>query len=186
MIRQVGAAHGLACSLFAVHEFFNGGWNTRTIQSNEAPTRFGPPHLGQRFGRRLSRRPPQRSGASAAPQSQVTSDVLKKIDQLVQQNEQLEKQNQDLVAEIKSLREFLADARRSSREYSRPGTRLQEAQCQSFESEAPRGKDPLEGEVGTPRRTLKLIPREDVAQKIQRSGANTLRTWVSSGKYGVR
>jgi len=45
---------------------------------------------------------------SANSQSQVTSDVLKKVDQLVQQNEQLEKQNQDLVAEIKSLRQILA------------------------------------------------------------------------------
>ncbi|MFY9732688.1 MAG: bZIP transcription factor [Candidatus Acidiferrales bacterium] len=45
---------------------------------------------------------------SANSQSQVTSEVLKKVDQLVQQNEQLEKQNQDLVAEIKSLRQILA------------------------------------------------------------------------------
>ncbi|MFZ0522064.1 MAG: hypothetical protein WAL95_13645 [Candidatus Acidiferrales bacterium] len=51
---------------------------------------------------------PTGDGASAPPQSQVTADVLKKVDQLVQQNEQLEKQNQDLVAEIKSLRELLA------------------------------------------------------------------------------
>src|SRR5271170_3353686 len=45
---------------------------------------------------------------SGSPQSQVTSDVLKKVDQLVQQNEQLEKQNHELVAEIKSLRQILA------------------------------------------------------------------------------
>ena len=45
---------------------------------------------------------------SGNPQSQVTADVLKKVDQLVQQNEQLETQNHELVAEIKSLRQLLA------------------------------------------------------------------------------
>lgn len=45
---------------------------------------------------------------SANAQSQVASDALKKIDQLVQQNEQLDKQNRDLLAEIESLRQLLA------------------------------------------------------------------------------
>src|SRR5580700_8850358 len=51
---------------------------------------------------------PTKDETSGNPQSLVTADVLKKVDQLVQQNEQLEKQNHDLVAEIKSLRQLLA------------------------------------------------------------------------------
>jgi TolA-binding protein len=50
---------------------------------------------------------PSKEESSSNPQLQVTADVLKKVDQLVQQNEQLEKQNQDLVAELKSLRQLL-------------------------------------------------------------------------------
>ena len=38
---------------------------------------------------------PSKEESSSNPQLQVTADVLKKVDQLVQQNEQLEKQNQD-------------------------------------------------------------------------------------------
>jgi hypothetical protein len=45
---------------------------------------------------------------SANAQSQVASDALKKIDRLVQQNEQLDKQNHELLAEIESLRQLLA------------------------------------------------------------------------------
>jgi hypothetical protein len=45
---------------------------------------------------------------SAKAQSQVASDALKKIDQLVRQNEQLEKQNHELIDQINSLRQLLA------------------------------------------------------------------------------
>jgi cell division protein FtsB len=51
---------------------------------------------------------PATDQTSATPQSQVTSDILKKVDQLVQQNQQLEKQNHELVSEIESLRQLLA------------------------------------------------------------------------------
>jgi hypothetical protein len=49
-----------------------------------------------------------KDAAGASLQSQVTADVLKKADQLVQQNELLEKQNHELLSEIKSLRQLLA------------------------------------------------------------------------------
>jgi len=51
---------------------------------------------------------PTTQGTAGSPQSQVSTDVLKKIDQLVQQNEQLEKQNHELMDQINSLRQFLA------------------------------------------------------------------------------
>ncbi len=51
---------------------------------------------------------PPEDGTSSNPQSQVAADALKKIDQLVQQNEQLDKQNHELLAEIESLRQLLA------------------------------------------------------------------------------
>ncbi len=50
---------------------------------------------------------PETDETNGTPRSQVTSDVLKKVDQLVQQNEQLEKQNHELVSEIESLRQML-------------------------------------------------------------------------------
>src|SRR6516225_1375612 len=53
------------------------------------------------------------SGVVASAQ-QNTADVLKTIDQLVEQNRQLEKQNQQLMEQIGALRQALAnDANRS-------------------------------------------------------------------------
>jgi hypothetical protein len=66
------------------------------------------------------------SGARARAQSTAaqpsTADVLKTIDQLVEQNRQLEKQNQDLINEISALRERLASgqAQPSSAQTSQP------------------------------------------------------------------
>jgi hypothetical protein len=83
--------------------------------------------LGQmRFGQRITRllliasivtgwtsnlRPqtPPNIEAAVNPQSQTTGDVLRKIDQLVEQNRQLERQNQELMNVIESLRQSLAD-----------------------------------------------------------------------------
>ena len=56
----------------------------------------------------LSAQTPTGQEATATSQKQVSAEVLKKIDQLVQQNEQLDKQNHELLAEIESLRQLLA------------------------------------------------------------------------------
>ena len=53
----------------------------------------------------LERKPPPQAGAS--PDPQTTTDVINKIDQLVEQNKALEKQNQQLVDEIQVLRRSL-------------------------------------------------------------------------------
>ena len=59
---------------------------------------------------------------SANAQAQVTSDVLKKLDQLVQQNKQLDKQNHELLAEIESLRQLLAQQTSVSSTSSKDGS----------------------------------------------------------------
>ncbi len=59
---------------------------------------------------------------SANAQAQVTSDVLKKVDQLVQQNKQLDKQNHELLAEIESLRQLLAQQTSVSSTSSKDGS----------------------------------------------------------------
>jgi hypothetical protein len=56
----------------------------------------------------LSAQTPTGQEATANSQKQASADVLKKIDQLVQQNEKLDKQNHELLAEIESLRQLLA------------------------------------------------------------------------------
>lgn len=48
------------------------------------------------------------------PQSHTTADVLRKLDQLVEQNKQLEKQNQELMDQIQTLRQALAPQLSSS------------------------------------------------------------------------
>jgi hypothetical protein len=55
----------------------------------------------------LSAQTPTGQEAMANSQKQVSAEVLKKIDQLVQQNEQLEKQNHELIDQINSLRQLL-------------------------------------------------------------------------------
>jgi hypothetical protein len=51
---------------------------------------------------------PAEGGTVAAAQSQNTSEVLKKLDQLVEQNRQLENQNRELMDQIQALRPGLA------------------------------------------------------------------------------
>ena len=65
---------------------------------------------------------PTKDEASANPQSRVAAVVLKKVDQLVQQNEQLEKQNHELMAEIESLRQLLAQQTAASPALSKGGS----------------------------------------------------------------
>ena len=48
--------------------------------------------------------------------TQDTTDELKKLDRLIEQNKQLENQNQELMTEIKSLRGVLAQAVRVDHE----------------------------------------------------------------------
>ena len=51
---------------------------------------------------------PSNDESSTHTQSLVTSEVLKKLDQLVEQNQQLENQNHQLIEQINSLRQILA------------------------------------------------------------------------------
>ena len=48
-----------------------------------------------------SRRPLRKERAAPTPSCRLPPNGMKKVDQLVEQNEQLEKQNHDLVAEMK-------------------------------------------------------------------------------------
>jgi hypothetical protein len=89
---------------------------------------------------------PANEATGADPQLQVNSDVVKKLDQLVQQNDQLEKQNQELVAEIKTLRNFLATqnlpASKTPAESSTADTNVNRS------IEEPAQSDPIEGDSG--------------------------------------
>jgi hypothetical protein len=106
---------------------------------------------------------PPKEETAANPRSQVSTDVLKKMDQLVQQNEQLEKQNHELMDQIKSLRQFLvksgglpADKPQvdsTSSESSAPATEVNRATEEPF-----RGANQFEGDANAGESSTRPVP----------------------------
>lgn len=83
-------------------------------------------------------------GTAADPQSQVPTDVLKKMDQLVQQNERLEKQNHELMDQINSMRQFLVKSGGLPTDALKMGSRSSESSTPATEVE-PSGETPSRG-----------------------------------------
>src|SRR5580704_14527529 len=92
----------------------------------------------------LSAQTPTGQEATANSQKQVSAEVLKKIDQLVQQNEQLEKQNHELIDQSNSLRQFLGKSAGPPRDALKTGAKSPESST-TVTAAKPPGEAPSPG-----------------------------------------
>jgi hypothetical protein len=99
--------------------------------------------------------------ATANPQSPTPSDVLKKVDQLVEQNKLLEKQNRELMNQIGSLRQALAEETGET-----PAVQLEQAVLKERRFTAS-----SDGTPGPPETATSVIVAQPSAEQDQR------RTW---------
>src|SRR5690242_6437187 len=106
-------------------------------------------------------RPQTPPNVEATPNSQshTAVDVLAKVDQLIQQNRQLEKQNQELMNVIESLRQSLAEKAGET-----PAVELEQAVLRVRRSAASSSAPPGPAEAATP-----AVEAKSLAQEQQRT-----------------
>src|SRR5262249_34367060 len=107
-------------------------------------------------------------------QAQPPSDVLKTIDQLIEQNRKLEQQNRELMEQITSLRQTLANQQQSSP----PGTVSAKELAKEAVAEAPKQEEAKDDD-----RTL--LPRASDGNPVIFGEFNPGRGFtVAKGEYG--